>query len=59
MHGVTRHRRLNYLCNGLRRFFKHALPEVERIAHDIRQQRSVNSELAQRRPPPANHTQLP
>ena len=28
---------LNYLCNGLRRFFKHALPEVERIARDIRQ----------------------
>jgi uncharacterized protein len=30
---------LNYLCNGLRRFFKHALPEVERIARDIRQAR--------------------
>ena len=28
---------LNYLCSGLRRFFKHALPEVERIAAAIRQ----------------------
>jgi uncharacterized protein len=27
---------LNYLCSGLRRFFKHALPEVERIATEIR-----------------------
>jgi serine-type anaerobic sulfatase-maturating enzyme len=27
---------LNYLCSGLRRFFKHALPAVERIADDIR-----------------------
>jgi uncharacterized protein len=27
---------LNYLCAGLRRFFKHALPEVERIAASIR-----------------------
>ena len=27
---------LNYLCSGLRRFFKHALPAVERIAADIR-----------------------
>ncbi len=27
---------LNYLCSGLRRFFKHALPEVERIAISIR-----------------------
>jgi len=30
---------LNYLCSGLRRFFKHAVPEVERIARDIRQAR--------------------
>jgi hypothetical protein len=29
---------LNYLCSGLRRFFKHALPEVERIASSIRRQ---------------------
>ena len=29
---------LNYLCAGLRRFFKHALPEVERIATSIRRQ---------------------
>jgi len=28
---------LNYLCLGLRRFFKHVLPEVERIAAEIRQ----------------------
>jgi len=27
---------LNYLCAGLRKFFKHALPSVERIAADIR-----------------------
>jgi uncharacterized protein len=27
---------LNYLCSGLRRFFKHALPEVERIVAEIR-----------------------
>ncbi len=27
---------LNYLCAGLRRFFKHALPEVEHIANTIR-----------------------
>lgn len=28
---------LNYLCSGLQRFFRHALPAVERIAGDIRQ----------------------
>jgi uncharacterized protein len=28
---------LNYLCAGLKKFFKHALPEVERIAVEIRQ----------------------
>ncbi len=27
---------LNYLCSGLRKFFKHALPAVERIAGEIR-----------------------
>ena len=27
---------LNYLCSGLKTFFKHALPEVERIAADIK-----------------------
>jgi uncharacterized protein len=26
---------LNYLCSGLQKFFKHARPEVERIAHEI------------------------
>jgi uncharacterized protein len=29
---------LNYLCAGLKRFFKHAMPEVERIVGDIRRQ---------------------
>jgi uncharacterized protein len=28
---------LNYLCAGLKRFFKHAMPEVEQIAAGIRQ----------------------
>ncbi len=28
---------LNYLCSGRRKFFKHALPAVERIADNIRQ----------------------
>jgi uncharacterized protein len=28
---------LNYLCSGLKRFYKHAIPEVERIAAGIRQ----------------------
>jgi len=27
---------LNYLCQGLKRFFKHAIPRVERIAVDVR-----------------------
>lgn len=27
---------LNYLCSGLRRFFKHAMPEIEQIAAGIR-----------------------
>jgi uncharacterized protein len=27
---------LNYLCSGLRRFFKHALPELERIVGTMR-----------------------
>ncbi len=27
---------LNYLCSGLKRFYKHAMPEVERIAAGIR-----------------------
>jgi uncharacterized protein len=35
---------LNYLCAGLKKFFKHALPEVERIAGDIRRQQ--NSHVA-------------
>jgi serine-type anaerobic sulfatase-maturating enzyme len=32
---------LNYLCAGLKRFYKHALPEVERIAGQIRQQQNL------------------
>jgi uncharacterized protein len=32
---------LNYLCAGLRRFYKHALPEVERIAADIRRRKKA------------------
>ncbi len=32
---------LNYLCAGLKKFFKHALPEVDRIAADIRQRDSA------------------
>ncbi|MGP8231917.1 MAG: anaerobic sulfatase maturase [Methylovirgula sp.] len=34
---------LNYLCAGLKKFYRHALPEVERIAGEIRKQQ---------RPPP-------
>jgi uncharacterized protein len=30
---------LNYLCAGLKKFFKHAIPEAEQIAKVIRQQR--------------------
>jgi uncharacterized protein len=37
---------LNYLCSGLKAFFKHALPEVERIAASIRQQRSRGRQTA-------------
>lgn len=29
---------LNYLCAGLKKFYKHAIPEVDRIASDIRRQ---------------------
>jgi hypothetical protein len=32
---------LNYLCAGLKKFYKHALPEVERIAAGIRKQQPV------------------
>ncbi len=34
---------LNYLCAGLKRFYKHALPEVERIADEIRRGRDAES----------------
>lgn len=30
---------LNYLCSGLRKFFKHALPAVERIAAEVSRRR--------------------
>jgi uncharacterized protein len=33
---------LNYLCAGLKKFYKHAMPEVERIAAGIRQRQSPN-----------------
>jgi uncharacterized protein len=29
---------LNYLCRGFKKFFKHALPEVERIVADLQKQ---------------------
>jgi uncharacterized protein len=29
---------LNYLCRGFKKFFGHALPEVERIAARLRQE---------------------
>jgi uncharacterized protein len=38
---------LNYLCTGLRRFFKHARPEVERIADAIRRERQPAGGSAQ------------
>ncbi len=37
---------LNYLCAGLKKFYKHALPEVERIAGQIRQQQSSSAPKA-------------
>jgi len=32
---------LNYLCAGLKKFYKHALPEVERIVADSRRQEKL------------------
>jgi uncharacterized protein len=29
---------LNYLCRGLKKFFAHAIPEVDRIVADLRKQ---------------------
>ena len=34
---------LNYLCAGLKKFYKHALPETERIAAGVRQQQQKSS----------------
>jgi uncharacterized protein len=34
---------LNYLCAGLKKFYKHALPEVERIAAGVRRSNPVGS----------------
>ena len=34
---------LNYLCAGLKHFYKHALPDVERIADLLRQQKPAPS----------------
>lgn len=30
---------LNYLCRGLKKYFKHALPEIDRIAENLKQTR--------------------
>lgn len=38
---------LNYLCAGLKQFYKHALPEVERIAANIRRHSQHPTGLAQ------------
>ena len=37
---------LNYLCAGLKKFYKHALPEVERIVDEIRRQQSAGVDKA-------------
>ena len=34
---------LNYLCAGLKKFYKHALPEVERISGTIRRQQNLGA----------------
>ena len=34
---------LNYLCAGLKKFFKHAVPEVERIASEIKKEHAHSS----------------
>ena len=31
---------LNYLCSGLKKFYRHALPEVERIVTEIRRRQN-------------------
>ncbi len=41
---------LNYLCSGLRRFFKHVLPAVERIADNIRKAEKV-AQIGRAAPP--------
>jgi len=33
---------LNYLCAGLKKFYKHALPEIERIVDEIRRRQNLN-----------------
>jgi uncharacterized protein len=37
---------LNYLCAGLKKFYKHALPEVERLAGEIRRQQNSHIQRA-------------
>jgi serine-type anaerobic sulfatase-maturating enzyme len=37
---------LNYLCSGLKRFFNHAIPHVERIASEIRRGASMHKRTA-------------
>lgn len=39
LHTVAGEPGLNYLCRGLKRFYAHALPKVERIVADIRKER--------------------
>jgi uncharacterized protein len=39
---------LNYLCAGLKKFFKHALPEVGRIANEIRERQGPSYSKAQK-----------
>jgi serine-type anaerobic sulfatase-maturating enzyme len=41
---------LNYLCSGLKKFYKHALPEIERIVGQLRRQQSLGVPNAQRKP---------
>ncbi len=38
---------LNYLCAGLRKFFKHALPDVERIATNVRRREKTPANVLQ------------
>ena len=37
---------LNYLCAGLKKFYNHALPEVEQIAGTVRRQQNLTHPLS-------------